>query len=284
MPLSEHAYTSLSVPGHPAPAMLQSGASGRSVTARQFTRLQLMIVAATTGSAIVGTLVLLMKARPRQQQAVDDTSLPATIIKAEESSPTTAATTENTTTTTEDPRIKLKFPIDFEGPFSGTCPYGFTCSGYSRVCEHPPLQHSCNHPGIDQVQGNKYLLVGNDEDSATATSVPFYLPSNVKKIRWLRSGGSDAPSGVSVRLVGSGEALCTLQGGKDTNVFFEEVCDGLADYASQPVYICVVNTHVGIWSKVLVDDFRMEDQWGDSLDHSGHVELSPTTRLDCPTS
>lgn len=134
------------------------------------------------------------------------------------------------------------------------------------------------------VDGKKYLLIGNDEDTATVHSAPFYLPSKIQSIKWLRSGGSDAPSGVSVRLVGSGKAICTVQGGKDTNVFFEEVCDGLADYPSQAVYICIVNTHKGIWSKVLIDDIQLRDQWGNSLNHAGHVVLSPSTGLDCPTS
>jgi len=276
MTLSEHTYTSLLVMTAPGPAATKPCETpGHRTNVLQHTRLQVLMVAATVGSVIAGTLFLCTRAWPGQQQAVDHTNLPSVMVKAEAKP-----------TTTKDPNrwAQIKFPISFEGPYSGACPYGFNCTGYSRVCEHPPLQHSCNHPGIGNVDGKKYLLVGNDEDSATATSVPFYLPSKIQSISWLRSGGSDAPSGVSVRLVGSGKVICQLHGGDDTNVFFEEVCDSLADYESKPVYICIVNTHTGIWSKVLIDNIHLKDQWGESLDHAGHVHLSPTSRLDCPES
>jgi len=273
MRVPERTYTSLPVAGPPAPAGEQCDTSGQCAIGMQPTRLQLMMVAATIGSAIVGTLVLLTRAWPRQQQAVHNTSLSALMVK-----PGWPPTTDS------QDEVTLKFPISFEDAYAGRCPDGFTCTGFSKVCKHPALTQSCTHPGIANVDGKKYLLVGNDKDSATATSVPFYLPSKITSIRWLRSGGSDAPSGISVRLVGSGESICKLQGGQDTNIFFEEVCDGLADYPSQAVYICIVNTHVGVWSKVLVDDIHLQDQWGNSLNHAGHAHLSPTTRLDCPTS
>jgi len=282
MQLPEHAYTSLTVTrdsAAPAAELRETpgpnSGSRQSATCGRLTRLQLVMVAAAAGSAVVGTLVLLTKARPRHQQAVDETSVPAIMLKAEAEAPTS----------TKDPNrwVTLKFPISFEGPYSGTCPYGFTCNGYSRVCEHPPLQHTCNHPGMAKVDGKKYLLVGNDEDAASARTVPFYMPTDVQSIRWLRSGGSDAPSGVSVHLVSNGKAICTRHnGGADTNVFFEESCDNLSEYESEPVYICIINTHTGIWSKVLVDDIQIRDQWGKSLNHAGHVDMSPTSGLPCP--
>jgi len=179
MRVPERTYTSLPVAGPPAPAGEQCDTSGQCAIGMQPTRLQLMMVAATIGSAIVGTLVLLTRAWPRQQQAVHNTSLSALMVK-----PGWPPTTDS------QDEVTLKFPISFEDAYAGRCPDGFTCTGFSKVCKHPALTQSCTHPGIANVDGKKYLLVGNDKDSATATSVPFYLPSKITSIRWLRSGGS----------------------------------------------------------------------------------------------
>jgi len=160
---------------------------------------------------------------------------------------------------------RLAFPNDFEG-ISGRCPKGFDCGGHARVCENPPRQHTCNHPGVGKLSGKQYLTVGNDFGTAHAQSRVFYMPTEINTIDLLYAGGAHLESGFYVHLFEDDRVICHISSGDETNVFKRYQCNNLIEYQKKPVYICVMDNQKSHWGKVLIDDIHFKDQFGVDLD------------------
>lgn len=174
----------------------------------------------------------------------------------------------------------LSFPLQFEGHF-GVCPPGFTCYGQAKVCVHPAMSQPCFHPGIENLQGKQYFDVGHDFITAHAISQVFYMPSTIQEIRLLYSGGAYLKSGFFLHALSGGKIICHIANDKHTNAFTQESCEGLQQYKGEPVFICIVDAQRTHWGKVLIDNVRLLDQFGEDLQQGGLVKLSPTAKPDC---
>mmetsp|Transcript_27730 Transcript_27730/g.54431 ORF Transcript_27730/g.54431 Transcript_27730/m.54431 type:complete len:252 (+) Transcript_27730:108-863(+) len=167
------------------------------------------------------------------------------------------------------PTVKLHFPMSFEDDdFIGRCPEFWICKGGAKICRHPPMSHSCNHPGIGAVDGKLYLSLGDDMSTGSATSLAFLLPTNVDMIEFKRSGGAGPGSGFYVRLLNDDSLICIAEDSLDSNLFVDDKCLGLNKYAGQAVYIIVKDTSKSIWGKVLVDNIRLKDISGKDISNA----------------
>jgi hypothetical protein len=105
--------------------------------------------------------------------------------------------------------------------------------------------------------------VGDDFGKGKATSVVFTLPPGIDHISFKRSGGADGNSGFYLRRSSDGHVLCSSEAGRDTNIFFEDSCDGLRGFGGVNVYIEIKDSQSSAWGKVLIDDIRLiEDDAG----------------------
>ena len=104
--------------------------------------------------------------------------------------------------------------------------------------------------------GNGYFSVGEDGQRGQAVSEYFTLPKNAVRLVYLRAGGADAPSGLSVHSK-TGETLCQSSVGTNTDTFFEATCD-LNGRGGQMVRIEVKDTQSSDWGKVYVDHIRLK--------------------------
>ena len=102
--------------------------------------------------------------------------------------------------------------------------------------------------------GNGYFSLGEDDQQGKAVSEYFPLPKTVVQLVYLRAGGADAPSGLSVHSK-TGETLCQSSVGTDTDNFFEATCD-LNGRGGQMVRIEVKDVQSSGWGKVYVDHIR----------------------------
>jgi len=166
----------------------------------------------------------------------------------------------------------LSFPLTFEGNF-GVCPPGFTCYGQAKICVHPALSQPCFHPGIENLQGKQYFDVGHDFITAHAISQVFYLPSDISNIELLYSGGASMKSGFFLHLLTDGKIICHIANGEHTNAFMQERCVGLQKHRGEAVFICIVDAQQTHWGKVLIDNVRLLDQFGEDLQPAGFVSL-----------
>lgn len=165
--------------------------------------------------------------------------------------------------------VQLQFPMSFEDMgHIGRCPEFWICKGGAKICRHPPMSHSCNHPGLGAVDGKMYLSLGDDMSTGSATSLAFLLPPNVDRIEFKRSGGAGPGSGFYVRLLNDDSLICIAEDSLDSNIFVDDKCLGLDKYAGQAVYINVKDTSKSIWGKVLVDDIRLKDLQGRDINNT----------------
>ena len=141
---------------------------------------------------------------------------------------------------------------DFED-LSRKCPEGWTCTGSATVMRM----------GTGNGHGNGYLNVGEDRSQGTAVSDFLFLPQNPVQLVYLRAGGADAPSGLSVHSK-TGETLCQSSVGTNTDTFFEATCD-LNGRGGQMVRIEVKDVQSSSWGKVSVDYIRLKLSDGSRL-------------------
>jgi len=159
----------------------------------------------------------------------------------------------------------VSFPLSFEQTEEWSCPEGWHCTGDAGVCSARSTSSLCNHPGLQGVDGGKYLVVGNDMGTGTATSPVFVLPDRIDNIVFRRSGGADKGSGFYLYSKIDGRALCSTETGTDTNDFFEDRCTGLAGHGGEPVYIHLKDMQSSTWGKVLIDGIHLRDVFGMEL-------------------
>eukprot|EP00420_Gonyaulax_spinifera_P026103 CAMPEP_0197894458 /NCGR_PEP_ID=MMETSP1439-20131203/35612_1 /TAXON_ID=66791 /ORGANISM="Gonyaulax spinifera, Strain CCMP409" /LENGTH=258 /DNA_ID=CAMNT_0043514815 /DNA_START=95 /DNA_END=871 /DNA_ORIENTATION=+ len=159
----------------------------------------------------------------------------------------------------------LNFPISFEGPYVGRCPSGWICKGDAKVCRHPPLSPKCNHPGLSGVDGRQYLSLGNDLEKGSALSTAFFLPKEIDRIEFKRSGGANGGSGFYLYLLRDDKVICQSEDEINTNVFLTDSCMALAAYAGEAVYIRLKDNASTSWGKVLIDDIRLKDKFGKDI-------------------
>jgi len=176
---------------------------------------------------------------------------------------------------------RLNFPTSFEHAQGGYCPPGWMCSSEAKICHYPHHTQTCNHPGLLNQDGTKYFRIANDFEAGWATSAVFHLPTLISRMEFKRAGGADAGSGLYVHLLSNDQVICTAEDGTDTNEFFTQVCNELSAYAGQPVYICLVDKQRSSWGKVLIDDIRLKNQFGDELNHAGIALVTEASRPDC---
>jgi hypothetical protein len=128
------------------------------------------------------------------------------------------------------------------------------------------------------------LTVGDDFGKGTATSVVFTLPPGIDHISFKRSGGADGNSGFYLRRSSDGHVLCSSEQGRDTNVFFDDSCDGLRGFGGVNVFIEIKDSQSSAWGKVLVDDIRLRSEEAGAsspvvrvLERNGSGHLRATT-------
>jgi len=154
----------------------------------------------------------------------------------------------------------MGFPLSFEADSEGACPQGWTCKAIATVCSFPMTSGgACTHPGLVGVVGSKYLTIGDDLGTGSATSPVFILPRGIDKIQFMRSGGADEGSGLYLHHSGDGRVLCTAEDGRDTNKLHRDWCLGLSGLDGEAVYITIKDTARSMWGKVLIDDIRLKD-------------------------
>ena len=111
--------------------------------------------------------------------------------------------------------------------------------------------------------GNGYFNVGGarSRDRGRAVSKPFVLPNDATGLSFLRCGGANAPSGVTVTNVQTSEVLCTATDGTNTGWFFKDFCafeDESMGGQTVEIKIEDVQPSNGKWGKVFVDKLRIE--------------------------
>lgn len=216
--------------------------------ARSFRRRALIVTGVAT---IVVALLLAAGAWPAHADAAGRPGLahgpaPGTLMEAE--------------------KLYLTFPMSFEGPYLGSCPYNWICTGEAKVCRHPPLSVVCVHPGLSGVDGRQYLSLGGDKDLGSATSMAFYLPPHTEKVDFKRSGGAGRGSGFYLHLLRDDSVICSSEDSVDTNAFSTDSCMGVGAFANQAVYINLRDRHNTSWGKVLIDDIRLKDKSGADIE------------------
>jgi hypothetical protein len=151
----------------------------------------------------------------------------------------------------------------------------FAISSGNSGCES-----DCINMGIGQ-EGKYYAHNGGDSGIGSARSSNFLLMKGVDKIKFLRAGGSEYPSGIYVKRSSDDTILCSAINGADTDTFFVDHCGGLSTYAGNVVYIFTQDTISGGWSKLFFDDFHQVDANDKILDY---VTFEPTVTLSPPKS
>ena len=167
--------------------------------------------------------------------------------------------------------------FDFEDTAIDSCPSGWTCTGDARVVSRYTCVSGCGTP-LPNAQGEQYFSIGGDGDTGTAQSPTFELPSDAQSLEFLRCGGADSPSGVSVHRE-SGSVVCSSSRGDDTDSFFWDSCD-VSSAAGERVYVRIVDSQSSYWGKVFVDNIRL-DGGGDGCDDSGGSSGSNCDRSLC---
>ncbi|CAH0367571.1 unnamed protein product [Pelagomonas calceolata] len=167
--------------------------------------------------------------------------------------------------------------FDFEDTAIDSCPSGWTCTGDARVVSRYTCVSGCGTP-LPNAQGEQYFSIGGDGDTGTAQSPTFELPSDAQSLEFLRCGGADSPSGVSVHRE-SGSVVCSSSRGDDTDSFFWDSCD-VSSADGERVYVRIVDTQSSSWGKVFVDNIRL-DGGGDGCDDSGDSSGSNCDRSLC---
>ena len=130
---------------------------------------------------------------------------------------------------------------------------------------------------LPNAQGEQYFSIGGDHDTGTAQSPTFELPSDAQSLEFLRCGGADSPSGVSVHRE-SGSVVCSSSRGEDTDSFFWDSCD-VSSAAGERVYVRIVDTQSSYWGKVFVDNIRLDGGGGGC--GSADITSCPITRDFC---
>mmetsp|Transcript_67145 Transcript_67145/g.190427 ORF Transcript_67145/g.190427 Transcript_67145/m.190427 type:complete len:114 (+) Transcript_67145:111-452(+) len=102
----------------------------------------------------------------------------------------------------------------------------------------------------------------------SATSIAFYLPFEINKITFKRSGGANAGSGFYLHLNRNSSVICSSENSVNTNAFSTDSCMNIARYAGEAVYISLVDLHRSLWGKVLIDDIRLKDRAGADIRHA----------------
>eukprot|EP00418_Pyrodinium_bahamense_P075575 CAMPEP_0179049422 /NCGR_PEP_ID=MMETSP0796-20121207/20204_1 /TAXON_ID=73915 /ORGANISM="Pyrodinium bahamense, Strain pbaha01" /LENGTH=258 /DNA_ID=CAMNT_0020745897 /DNA_START=84 /DNA_END=860 /DNA_ORIENTATION=+ len=181
-----------------------------------------------------------------------------------------------------DEKSVIRFPLTFEGVKGGACPPHFSCSKKtSGVCYYPPLTIACTHPWLKGLQGSRYFRIANDKETGVVTSDVFYLPSGIDRLEYLTAGGSDVGSGLYVHLVSDSSVICKSEYGEDSNVFTLQRCAGLTLYAGQMVFMCLADLQRGVWAKLMVDDIRLKDQFGNDIGEAVLAGIAPGKLPDC---
>ena len=139
---------------------------------------------------------------------------------------------------------------DFED-LTHKCPKGWTCTGSAKV-----MRMGTGMGSPSKGHGNGYFSLGEDSQQGKAVSNFFPLPKNVVQLVYLRAGGADAPSGLSVHSK-TGETLCQSSVGTNTDTFFEATC-GLNGRGGQMARIEVKDVQSSGWGKVYVDHIRLK--------------------------
>jgi len=160
---------------------------------------------------------------------------------------------------------KINFPLSFEGAVGTACPKDWTCTGEAQVCDIWMNSPACSNSGLFGAEGSKYLSVGSDQGTGTATSPVFLLPQYIDRIAFRRGGGAGAGSGVYLRRRNDSHALCFSENDTDTDALFEDGCGHLAGHSGEAVYLEVRDAQRSSWGRVLVDAFRLLDASGANL-------------------
>ena len=152
--------------------------------------------------------------------------------------------------------------FDFSDEPEGKCPRGWTCSSGARVSDSQPCTIG-RQPDKRDAVGT--FQVGCDSATGRATSNTFQLPAGTNSMRFYRMGGADAGSGLYLIKAGgsvetASDVLCRRETGKNTDIFFEEECDGLEP--GTRVYILLRDAQKSTWGKVFIKDIRFVDATG----------------------
>lgn len=167
--------------------------------------------------------------------------------------------------------------FDFESDYIGACPSGWLCRGSAGVRDWREMPAGCELTG--GAGGNHVFKVGCDQFfHGVASSAPFILPVGVAALRYKRSGGADAGSGVWVRDADTGEIIGSSDRGDETQVMFA-VSISLVGGGGRRVYIELRETHASAIKGVVVDDLRLTGAFGGTLEPLNCTDITPDPEL-----
>ena len=101
------------------------------------------------------------------------------------------------------------------------------------------------------------------------------LPASATKLKYLRAGGADAPSGLYLYTSGTNVELCASTDGTDTNYFFEVECSLLGGYGWQDVKLLLKDETSGGWGKAWFDRIHFYDAQDQQLVVDEECESPP---------
>ena len=112
------------------------------------------------------------------------------------------------------------------------------------------------------------FIIAQDGHQGKAVSDSLTLPANIDHVQYLHGGGAgDGTSGFWVKRVSDDSILCFSQNGQDSDTLFEQQCTGLSSYDGTVVYFEAACTQVGGWSKIMIDNIRLQDSSNNDLDY-----------------
>ena len=202
-----------------------------------------------------------------------------------------------TPTVTTQPTV---IDFNFESSASHGCAVGWTCVGTHTYVLDVYKKLISNGGNIDYVlgsmfqkgnQGKNVLVLGGDDATGTARSLPFVLPVGTNTVRFVAGGGADAPSGLYVKDMSTGATVCYAKCDDNSDVLKERNCDA-SKAGGKQVYIFVQDVSKGTWGKLIIDNIQFlnrekrvlarptgrRGEHSHSLCFHAHTECTPTAQ------